>query len=91
MDDYIEYSNTWSRPIYEETINSLSHKSYDRKETLYGFTVYGFEFPSRPNYSDYLVIKYSGFSGKTLSVSSSTKIRYLPRDNKIELSKNNFG
>ena len=35
-----------------------------------------------------MVIKYSGFSGKSLSVSGSIGIRYLSNDNIIDISSN---
>ena len=81
MNPYIEYEYTQNSPEYEEQFTYLEKKYSDK----YSSNIYRYEFPSNDRY-DYLVIKYSGFSGKSLYVSSSTKIKYLSKDDKIEIS-----
>ena len=89
MNNYIEYITT-DTPFYEELFNSLNKKDCDIIEKYSEIKVYVFEFKEH-KYNGYLVIKYSGFSGNSITVSSSTKIRYLAKNNKIDVSFSNFG
>ena len=84
MNNYLEYAYLNREPIYEEELPSLNKKFFDKdNEPNY----YGLEFLQNENYQ-YLLIKYSGFSGNSISIKSSPKIYYLPKDHTIVLSNN---
>ena len=85
---YIEYQYTNNTPIVEGNFTSLKLKKFDNIDEGNQFYSYGIEFYSDNDKYKYLVIKYSGFTGKSISVISSTKIRYLSKDNKLEIYAN---
>ena len=90
MNKYYEYKITDIFPNYEEYFPSLEKKDYDNIEHHpNGKEIYIFTF-KKDNYNyhhyPYLVIKYSGFSGKDIEISSSTTIKYLPKNAKINIT-----
>ena len=93
LNNYIEYEYSNDIPIYEEIFTSLDHKYFDDIEKSSQPNVYSLELPSDDINIKYIVIKYSGFSGNSISVSSSIGIRYLSKDNKIDInsSKHQYG
>ena len=93
LNNYIEYEYSNDIPIYEELFTSLERKYFDDIEESSEPNVYSLELPSDNINIKYIVIKYSGFSGNSMSVSSSIGIRYLSKDNKIDItsSKHQYG
>ena len=92
MNDRVGYFiSSSSKIIYEEIMDSLNFIKYDEFEKNNGQTFYGYEFDSRYFYSGFLLIKYSGFRGKSINVTCSTKIRYLPKDKNITLNNIKYG
>ena len=87
ISSYIEYQYSNNTPIVEGNFTSLKHKKFDIIDTDEDgqFYSYRIEFSSDNNYYKYLVIKYTGFTGKSISVISSIKIRYLSKDKKFDI------
>ena len=88
MNKYIQYNKTDSLPFIEEENYSFSDITIDKYSNE---SFYGFELPSK-KLSDYkyLLIKYKGFTGSSLSVYASTKITYLSKDSRITFSNRDY-
>ena len=86
MDSCIEYQYSYETPIYKEILPSFGYKNCYEINKFNESNNYIFEFPTNTSDYNYLVIKYSGFSGKSISVISSSKIKYLSNDNRIYIS-----
>ena len=63
LNNYIEYEYSNDIPIYEELFTSLERKYFDDIEESSEPNVYSLELPSDDININYIVIKYSGFSG----------------------------
>ena len=90
MNNYVEYVYSNDIPIYEELFTSLERKYFDDNEKASKPNFHCLELPS-DNYNidiKYMVIKYSGFSGKSILVSGSIGIRYLSNDNIVDITSN---
>ena len=88
LNNYVEYDYSNDIPIYEELFTSLERKYFDDIEKISQPNFHCLELPS-DNYNidiKYIVIKYSGFSGKSISVSGSIGIRYLSNDNIVNIT-----
>jgi len=88
LNNYVEYVYSNDIPIYEELFTSLECKYFDDIEKISQPNFHCLELPS-DNYNidiKYIVIKYSGFSRKSISVSGSIGIRYLSNDNIVNIT-----
>ena len=63
LNNYVEYVYSNDIPIYEEIFTSLERKYFDDIEKSRELNVYSLELPSDDININYIVIKYSGFSG----------------------------
>ena len=84
INNYIQYDDSNSLPEYEEDLSSMQKKLCDiTTNESNQQKIYSSEFQKKDH--QYLIIKYSDFSGDSISVAGSTKIRYLSNDNEIIL------
>ena len=84
MNNYLQFSISNSFPEYEEDF-SMNKKQCDiTTNESNQQKIYSSEF-QKLDYL-YLIIKYSDYSGESISVASSTIIRYISNDNEILLS-----
>ena len=86
MNSHIEYKYSHGTPIYKEILSSFENKNFYEINKYNESNIYTFEFPTNVSDYNYLVIKYLGFSGKSILITSSAKIKYLSEDNRIYIS-----
>ena len=86
MNSCIEYQYSYETPVYKEMLSSFENKNCYEIDKFNDSNNYVFEFPTNISNYNYLIIKYSGFSGKSISVISSAKIKYLSKDKRIFIS-----
>ena len=87
INSYAEYTYSNKKPIYEEEFSiSIKVNFYYNTEP----NCYTLHIPKDENFP-YLLIKYSRFYGKSLSIIYSYNIDYLQKDNWISIYRQNSG